>query len=412
MSLSECLMVKQLPATPKKTMSQPVGPSLPEKKSCIFYKLMVASILQDKKLRIPYKFVKKFGDELSSIATLTVPSGRLWLVELRKDNKRMWLESGWNVFVEYYSICIGYFLVFRYEGNSHFHVHVYNLKASEINYLSNSLNNSQEPGHDKHLTDIEDRDFVKIMGSQPACSSSYFLIDKDFDECLDHDRKKYKNSTCLHQKNDVHDLQATFQSTPDKGIQFTVVELTSNADEGGLYFLNETQQKTKEIKQETEPNMDEHESLGKFEMKEELPAMNSPRSVLRRQRDVTTEEKQSTFREAAMFKPDNPFCRIILRPSYVYKGIVLHIPRSFARRYLNGVDGIITLQVSEGKKWPVQCIYGNGSLKFSKGWAEFVLDNNLDEGDVCVFELINTKEIVLKVTIFRVREDAVAVNQL
>ncbi|XVE93292.1 hypothetical protein REPUB_Repub01dG0178300 [Reevesia pubescens] len=163
-------------------MSQPVGPSLPEKKCCIFYKLMVASILQDKKLRIPYKFVKKFGDELSSIATLTVPSARLWLVELRKDNKKMWFDSGWNVFVEYYSICIGYFLVFRYEGNSHFNVHVYDLKASEINSLSNSLNNSHEPDHDKHVKDIEDGDFAEIMGSQPTCSSSYFLIDKIFDE--------------------------------------------------------------------------------------------------------------------------------------------------------------------------------------------------------------------------------------
>ncbi|XP_022763315.1 B3 domain-containing transcription factor VRN1-like isoform X2 [Durio zibethinus] len=416
MSLSECLMVKQFPATPNKTMSQPVGPALPEKKSCIFYKLVVASILQDKKLRIPYKFVKKFGDELSSIATLTVPSGRLWLVELTKDNKRMWFDCGWNVFVEYYSICIGYFLIFRYEGNSHFNVHIYDLKTSEINYLSSSLSNSLEPGHGKHVKGIEDGDIAEFMGSQLTCSSSNFLSYKGFDESLDHDRKKYKNSTCgadlknLHQKNNVHDLQATFQSTQDKGIQFSGVELTSTVDEGGLFFLDETQQNTKKIKQETEPI--KHESLGKFEVKEEFPAMNSPRSVSRRWRDVTTEEKQSAFRAAAMFKPDNPFCRIILRPSYVYKGILLHIPRIFAQKYLNGVDGTITLQVSEGKKWPVRCIYAHGSLKFSKGWAEFVLDNNLDEGDVCVFELINTKEIVLKVTIFRVLDNAVAVKQL
>ncbi|XWS54857.1 hypothetical protein CRYUN_Cryun10bG0125600 [Craigia yunnanensis] len=398
MSLSECLMVNQVPATPKKRMSQPVGPSLPEKKYCIFYKLMVASILQDKKLRIPYKFVKKFGDELSSIGTLIVPSGRLWLVELRKDNKRMWFDSGWNLFVEYYSICIGCFLVFRYEGNSHFSVNVYDLKASEINYLSNTLNNSQEPGHDKHVKDIEDDDFAEIMGFQPTCSSSYFLFDKNFDEFLDPDGKKYKKSNCWD------DLQATFQSTKNKGSQFSGVELASTADEGGLYFLNETQQNTKKIKQDTE--------LSKVEVEEELPAMNSPRSVPGRWRDVTTEEKQSAFRAAAMFKPDNPFCRIILRPSYVYKGMLLHIPRFFARRYLNGVDGTITLHVSEGKKWPVRCIYGHDSSKFSKGWAEFVLDNNLDEGDVCVFELINTMEIVLKVTIFRVLDDAAAMNQL
>ncbi|KAG4164760.1 hypothetical protein ERO13_A13G036700v2 [Gossypium hirsutum] len=280
-------------------MSQPMGPSLPHKKSCIFYKLMVASILHDKKLKIPNKFVKKFGHELSSIATLNVPSGRLWLVELRKENKR---------------------------------------------------------------------------------------------------------------KNDVDDLRVTVQSTRDKGIQFNGVELTSAADEGGLNFLNGTQKNTKEIKQEIEPDIDEYKSLGKSIVKEELPAMNSPRSDDKKRRDATAEGKQIALRAAAMFKPDNPFCRVILRPSYVYKGIFLHIPRCFALRYLNGVDGIVTLQVSEGKKWPVRCIYGQSSWKFSKGWAEFVLDNNLDEGDVCVFELISTKEIVLKVTIFRVLEDGVAVN--
>ncbi|KAG4164761.1 hypothetical protein ERO13_A13G036700v2 [Gossypium hirsutum] len=311
-------------------MSQPMGPSLPHKKSCIFYKLMVASILHDKKLKIPNKFVKKFGHELSSIATLNVPSGRLWLVELRKENKRVWLDCGWTVFVEYYSIC------------------------------------------------------------------------------SDHDRKKRKNSTFLDQKNDVDDLRVTVQSTRDKGIQFNGVELTSAADEGGLNFLNGTQKNTKEIKQEIEP--DEYKSLGKSIVKEELPAMNSPRSDDKKRRDATAEGKQIALRAAAMFKPDNPFCRVILRPSYVYKGIFLHIPRCFALRYLNGVDGIVTLQVSEGKKWPVRCIYGQSSWKFSKGWAEFVLDNNLDEGDVCVFELISTKEIVLKVTIFRVLEDGVAVN--
>lgn len=245
--------------------------------------------------RIPFKFVKKFGDELSSIATLAVPSGRIWVVELRKDNKKMWLDSGWDAFVEFYSICVGHFLVFRYEGNSHFNVHVYNLEASEINYLSESLNNSQEPGHDKHSKEIEDGDIAQSSG----------------------------------------------------------VELSSTADKGGLYFSEETQQNIKEVKQEIEPienherksfphshraflidfshpnslkDMDEHESLGKFEMKEELPTMDSPRSASRRRRDVSTEEKQTAFRAAAMFKPDNPFCRIILRPSYVYKGIVLVSP--------------------------------------------------------------------------------------
>lgn len=34
------------------------------------------------------------------------------------------------------------------------------------------------------------------------------------------------------------------------------------------------------------------------------------------------------------------------------------------------------------------------------------MENNLGEGDVCVFELLRTKEVELQVTVFRVTEDA------
>ena len=88
------------------------------------------------------------------------------------------------------------------------------------------------------------------------------------------------------------------------------------------------------------------------------------------------------------------------------------MPSSFAEKYLGGVLGFIALQVPNGGKWPVRCMWSNGSAKLSKGWPEFVRDNMLDEGDVCVFELIKMGEIVLKVTIFHVVEDADPVNQI
>jgi hypothetical protein len=54
----------------------------------------------------------------------------------------------------------------------------------------------------------------------------------------------------------------------------------------------------------------------------------------------------------------------------------------------------------------VRCINEGNVAKLSQGWREFVLDNCLEEGDICVFKLINKEEIVLKVTIFWVLEDA------
>ncbi|KAI9181546.1 hypothetical protein LWI28_016025 [Acer negundo] len=99
-----------------------------------FFKVILSATLQDKKLRIPEKFVRKFGDELSDVATLRVPNGRVWHVRLTKDGKKIWFHVGWNDFVKYHSICVGYFLVFKYGKNSNFDVLIFDMTACEIQY--------------------------------------------------------------------------------------------------------------------------------------------------------------------------------------------------------------------------------------------------------------------------------------
>ena len=42
------------------------------------------------------------------------------------------------------------------------------------------------------------------------------------------------------------------------------------------------------------------------------------------------------------------------------------------------------------------------AMRFGKGWVVFSKDNNLEEGDVCVFEVIERKPVVLNVSIFHV----------
>ena len=41
-------------------------------------------------------------------------------------------------------------------------------------------------------------------------------------------------------------------------------------------------------------------------------------------------------------------------------------------------------------------------MRFGKGWVAFSKDNNLEKGDVCVFEVIERKPVVLSVSIFHV----------
>ena len=86
--------------------------------------------------------------------------------------------------------------------------------------------------------------------------------------------------------------------------------------------------------------------------------------------------------------------------------LLQYLPSCFAEKNLSGVSGFIKLQTPDGRQWPVRCLYKVGRAKLSQGWYEFCLENNLGEGDVCVFELLRVREIVLKVTMFRVIEDA------
>lgn len=88
-----------------------------------------------------------------------------------------------------------------------------------------------------------------------------------------------------------------------------------------------------------------------------------------------------------------------------------YLPSCFAEKHLNGVSGFIKLQRPDGKQWPVRCLYKGGRAKLSQGWYDFSLENNLEEGDVCVFELICAREVILKVTTFRVVDDAVLLSQ-
>lgn len=65
------------------------------------------------------------------------------------------------------------------------------------------------------------------------------------------------------------------------------------------------------------------------------------------------------------------------------------------------------LCVIDGKSWCLELVvnkiarHNTLEVKLCCGWMEFVRDNNLVVGDVCVFELIKSTKITFKVTIIR-----------
>ncbi|KAK2665197.1 hypothetical protein Ddye_003771 [Dipteronia dyeriana] len=343
-----------------------------------FFKVILPATLQDKKLMIPEKFVRKFGDELSAVAKLTVPNGHAWHVGFTKDGRKMWFDDGWPDFVNHFSICVGYFLVFRYIKNSNFHVLIFDTTACEIQYPYFRGGAKTEEQNFAHHDEMKDDNSVEIVGFTTPNSPSNSLQNKAF---IKHPRSSSK----LY----MPPSQPSFGQAP--GI--------NRCGKCGTSF------KSPNFKH---PNNPDSSTQHKHEEKVKMQLRFDENDTVRK-RKVSTNERKRQIDAANAFEPSNPFCRVVMQPSYI---ATLCLPSCFSQKHLIGVSSFIKLQISDGKQWPVRCLYRSKRATLGQGWRAFILDNDLGEGDVCVFEVLRSRDIVLQVTVFRILERAEFVNRL
>lgn len=403
--------VTAMPESNEQDGAQSFNETSPARRAGLFYKLVVPSILQDKKLKIPKKFAKKFGDDLSDLVTLVVPNGYRWVLELKRHGRSMWFEDGWHDFVKHHCIQVGQLLVFRFEGNSVFNFYMFNLTAIPNGPCDTS--NEQNNGGQCPVTlgkEAEYKKLVEIFGTSSPDPSPRPSVQNAF--CEFPDQQKF-NGSCngtsiknfmhwfdtenLHPLKDfdnpLKDLDKLrlqlLNSNRDIGIQFDGDELAKARENHDFQFSDEREEGARKKKLKVEP----------------IDYYNDNEPIVEKKCGNITHKISRMPFGVEEFKFGNPFCWIVMRQSYVRRGFHLHIPSKFAEKYLKGVSGEITLQVSSGKQWRVRCIREGPGTKLTRGWADFVVDNDLKEEDVCVFELIDIKDIVLKVTVFRVHDD-------
>nr|GMC50426.1 B3 domain-containing protein REM16-like [Ipomoea batatas] len=126
-------------------------------------------------------------------------------------------------------------------------------------------------------------------------------------------------------------------------------------------------------------------------------------------RPVTEEEKGNAIQMASSVASCYGFVAI-MTPGNVYRGFFLTIPADWARKYLPTTEKNfdLTLRVKENA-WTTRCYQKQGhAVVTGTAYRNFVLENNLEEFDVCVFRLASrSDDIVFDVSIFRVVEEVV-----
>ncbi|XP_027927585.1 B3 domain-containing protein At4g01580-like [Vigna unguiculata] len=108
-----------------------------------FFRIMLSHNLQHGKLKLPAKFVRKYGNHLPNTIFLKLPNDAEWEVKLEKSDGSVWFQQGWKEFVEYHSLAHGHLLVFKYNGTSNFHVLICDMSCMEIDYPVNKANHKR-----------------------------------------------------------------------------------------------------------------------------------------------------------------------------------------------------------------------------------------------------------------------------
>ncbi|XP_021724703.1 B3 domain-containing transcription factor VRN1-like [Chenopodium quinoa] len=335
-----------------------VGTSLPPLRESYFYKIMVAPSTQNHKLRIPETYVKKYEEQLvNDYVKLRVADGRVWRVELFKERGEVWLTKGWEKVVKCYSLKYGNLLLFKYdESDSTFHITIFGMNGCEIEYdqVYHNYIKAQEiieiSSHDDEMIAQDDQDTAISPGMWDwfIHSITLLLVMFELDQVI-----------CL--------LKISLNKHIGKDRMKNVINrLLIHLLTFFLSFF--------------------------FHLV------------------VVAGDKTSVMERLEAFNSQNPHFKVIMRRSYISNKLYrMAIPMSYLRKHLKGMDEkeIILLGPDEKsynvrlnvykRKTPKKIMLAE--LRF--GWRNFVHGNKLKLGDACVFELVDRRSNMYKVTVFR-----------
>ncbi|KAK6160772.1 hypothetical protein DH2020_004153 [Rehmannia glutinosa] len=293
---------------------------------------------------------------------LVGPSGNSWYVDLILVENGLFFNDGWGDFVRDHFLEQGDSMVFRYDGDLNFIVQIFDrsMCEKETAFTAESSQDLSKYGidlmkkRDRERSALSDGIFEgvpkKMRCSQVQCQST----------CSDHG-----NSTNV----------------------VTSEEWMQQADGNG----NLGNDVTIALPLTAVP----HDSPD--------PSFRSRTTKL----DMLLSASEAE-RIAGSFKSSFPSFLKVMKRFNISGSYTLNVPYQFATEHLPKCKVKIVLRNLKGESWTVNSIPTTRvqtSHTFCGGWLGFVRDNNIDIGDICIFELLRNFE--LQVRIIRVGKDGI-----
>ncbi|KAG5543344.1 hypothetical protein RHGRI_016167 [Rhododendron griersonianum] len=317
---------------------------------------------------IPVKFARNMKRKLPENVTVIGPSGSNWNVGLVASGDTFLFKHGWKEFVEDHSLKEDDVLIFRYNGDSRFDVLIFNGRSfceRESSYFVRKCGHTElDPGFQTK----------RNMGESPVG------VGHDSSDCGEGctpSKRPRSNenlqSSCLRRRTQAKTRDGASDVMTHHGKRVVGQKVNLAAKEGlvGSYLLQ----------------------------------------YVSNRKPITEAEEENALKMARAASTPNSFM-VVMRPTHVYRKFFMAIPSDWVRSRLPRKSQDVTLRVKENEKtWHAkyECRFGRGASGLVGGWKDFVFENNLEEFDVCLFELASGTHdrIVMDVSIFRVVAESI-----
>ncbi|TVU13291.1 hypothetical protein EJB05_40335, partial [Eragrostis curvula] len=117
---------------------------------------------------------------------------------------------------------------------------------------------------------------------------------------------------------------------------------------------------------------------------------------------IIEKHKEKTLKGTTRLRSYHPFT---MEASNVYPKCFMEIPSDIVKKYLPKANAKVALWDPQGRSWEVCYMYCKSSRRayFCRGWGAFVVGNNIEKDDICLFHFFQKKNI--KVEVFRVLQE-------
>nr|XP_051179435.1 putative B3 domain-containing protein Os08g0325100 [Lolium perenne] len=393
---------------------------------------------------IPDDFLKRFRGEIPREMKLETQNGHSYTIGVAKYPDKLVLREGWGAFVETYDLHTDDCMVFRYKGDSKFDVIVFDRfgleKASSV-IVDNAPPPPRERERHNSGTENSERSHGHSLPKETPSPTEYSNHSEGRHQPMQRQpptedgNRSQGHPQPMRMQSPTENLDNFAGFSPPMEMQQpteNVANLCGHSHPTQMQPCTETldhsnyhaqtvqmqlprRRTRKQSKLQSDyssqgnktamPSSSSSSSSGdSFSPADDTEVRDAARYTLGWHCTLTTMQKKEVDEKVQFIHSDNPKFVAVMRNFNVTGPVTLTFSKQYVKTYVGDKERNICLQ-RLNKRWKVH--FGGSPIlkRIESGWRKFVQENDVEVGDICIFELLKIYELcTMEVHIIRAKD--------